>query len=253
MQPIVDTLKTWQLHPFVDHFTVALILIAILADLAASLIPTRIWVRYMALALMILGTAGAWGSKVTGGWDAARVWDAVHGPGKVILRRHAELGDYLPWVFLALALWRIGVQFAGFIAASRPIYLLLAVIAGGAIIYQGRLGGEMVYNYGIGTALLPGASSVSTTIAPTSTPSVTAPAMGASPIPTVFVPSASATPAVLPPSAITPVPTMSVPVTPSPAPTPTPAASAAPPTAGMTPSSEPSSAASPAGSGPKNL
>jgi uncharacterized membrane protein len=252
MQPIVDTLKTWQLHPFVDHFTVALILIGILTDLAASLIPTRIWVRYMALSLMILGTAGAWGSKFTGGWDAERVWDAVHGPGKAILRRHAELGNYLPWVFLALALWRLGVQFAGFIAASRPIYLLLAVIAGGAIIYQGRLGGEMVYNYGIGTAMLPGASSVSTTIAPTSTPSITAPP-AAGPIPTVFVPSASATPAVLPPSATTSVPTMSVPIMPSPAPTPTAAASAAPPAAATTPSSEPSSAASPAGSGAKNL
>jgi uncharacterized membrane protein len=246
MQPIVDTLKTWQLHPFVDHFTVALILIGILTDLAASLIPTRLWIRYMALSLMILGTAGAWASNLTGGWDADRVWDAVHGPGKVILERHAKLGDYLPWVFLALALWRIGVQFAGFIAASRPIYLLLAVIAGGAIIYQGRLGGEMVYDYGIGTALLPGASSVSTTIAPTSTPSAAAPPAIASPIPTVFVPPSSATPAVIPSPTIAP----------SPAPTPVASASAsasAMTPAPVTPAPAPSPAASPAESGPKNL
>lgn len=238
MQPIVATLKTWQLHPFVDHFTVALILIGIVTDLIASLIPTRMWVRYMALSLMILGAAGAWGSNVTGGWDAHRVWDAVHGPGKAILKRHAELGDYLPWVFLVLALWRIGVQFAGFIAASRPIYLLLAVIAGGAIIYQGRLGGELVYDYGIGTALLPGASSVSTQIAPTPVPTVEAPPAGPAPIPTVFVPpAASATPAIPSPTA-----TKAAPV---PSPTPTPLTN--------TPAPTPSAMASPSVSGPKNL
>jgi uncharacterized membrane protein len=244
MQPIVATLKTWQLHPFVDHFTVALILIGIVTDLVASLIPTRNWIRHMALSLMILGAAGAWGSNVTGGWDAHRVWDAVHGPGKAILERHAELGDYLPWVFLALALWRIGVQFTGFIAASRPIYLLLAVIAGAAIIYQGRLGGELVYDYGIGTALLPGASSVSTQIAPTPVPTVEAPPAAPAPIPTVFVPpTGSAMPAIPPPAAVEPAPT----------PTPAPPAPSATPLASGTPAPAPSAVASPAGSGTKNL
>jgi uncharacterized membrane protein len=243
MQPIVATLKTWQLHPFVDHFTVALILIGIVTDLAASLIPTRMWIRYMALTLMILGAAGAWGSNVTGGWDAHRVWDAVQGPGKAILQRHAELGDYLPWVFLVLALWRIGVQFAGFIAASRPIYLLLAVIAGGAIIYQGRLGGELVYDYGVGTALLPGASSVSTRIAPNAAPTAEVPPPAPASIPTVFVPpSASATPAITPPPAAEPAPTQS----PTPSPSATPMASVAP-----APTS--SAIATPAGTSPKNL
>ena len=237
MQPIVATFKTWQLHPFVDHFTVALILIGIAVDLIASLFATRLWLRYMALTLMILGAAGAWGSNVTGGWEAERVWEAVSGPGKDILKRHAELGDYLPWVFVALALWRIGVQFTGFIASSRPIYLAVAVLAGAAIIYQGRLGGELVYDYGIGTALLPVAAPVPERAAPAAAPSVEGPPPAPNAIPTVYVPpTASATPSAPTPSAepsikptSAPMPTVAPPP-PSPLtnPTPTPSASPSP-------------------------
>jgi uncharacterized membrane protein len=190
MQAIVDTLKAWQPHPFVDHFTVALILIGVLTDLVASLISGRLWLRYMALTLMILGALAAAGSSVTGGWEAERVWDSVTGPGKDVLQRHAEFGDYLPWVFGALALWRLGAQFVGFIAASRPIYLLVAIVAAGFILYQGRLGGELVYTYGVGTEMLPSANA-SPSPSEAATPSV--PQAEATPIPTVFVPSPTPT------------------------------------------------------------
>jgi uncharacterized membrane protein len=154
MQPVIETLKAWQLHPFVDHFTVALILIGIITDLFGSLFSARMWIRYMALTLMIVGAIGAAGSNVTGGWEAGRVWDSVSGPGKTVLERHAQFGDILPWVFGALALWRLGIQFLGFIATSRPVYVVVAIAAGIAIVYQGHLGAVMVYDYGIGTALL---------------------------------------------------------------------------------------------------
>ena len=106
MQGLLDTIKLWHIHPAVDHFTVALLIVAVLADLFASLFSTRWWLRYAALALMIAGTAAAWGSQLTGGWEAHRVWDAVKatgGPGLATLQRHAWLGDWLPWIFLVLA------------------------------------------------------------------------------------------------------------------------------------------------------
>jgi uncharacterized membrane protein len=250
MESIIAAAKTWQLHPFVDHFTVALILIGIATDLVASLISSRIWLRYMALSLMILGAMGAWGSNVTGGWEADRVWKAVQGPGKAILERHAEIGDYLPWVFLALALWRIGVQFTAFIGASRPIYLLIALLSAGAILYQGRLGGELVYNYGIGTAVMPVSAPVAPepapqTAPPAQAPAAQSPAASPSPLPTVFVPpTASATPAAPPSAAM------------KPSPSPTAKATAGPggaPVAGVAPEPAPTSVASPGDSAPKNL
>lgn len=236
MQALVETIKAWQLHPVVDHFTVALIIVAILVDLVASIVPTRMWLRYSALTIMILGTAAVWGSNLTGGWEAGRVWENVKEPALDVLKRHAWLGHWLPWVFLVLAVWRLGIQFVAFIAGTRPIYLMVAVVAGGVMLYQGSLGGKLVYDYGVGTALLPTSAateSPTATASPQAEPSVT-PAAPAS-LPTVFNPSASSTPEVTPSPEASSSPaeaSPSAPVSPSasstPGESPTPAASSSP-------------------------
>ncbi len=156
MQGLLETIQKWHIHPVADHFTVAILILAILTDLFATMFSTRLWLRYMALALMVVGTAAAWASNVTGGWEADRVWKAVQaagGPAYDTLHRHAQLGDWLPWVFLVLAIWRVGIQLFGFMAGMRGLYLLFAILAAIAISYQGYLGGELVYEYGIGTSL----------------------------------------------------------------------------------------------------
>ena len=251
MQSVIDYLKLWQPHPFVDHFTVALILLGIVTDLVGSIFAARLWIRYMALTLMILGAIGAAGSYVTGGWEAHRVWDSVNGPAKSVLERHAWWGDILPWVFGGLALWRLALQFIGFIAVSRPIYLLAVIIAGVLIAYQGHLGSTMVYDYGVGTALLAGSQ---TNVS--------------SPLPSPGMPAAEATntPSVLPSPAASPLPS----ITPAPAPTsilptatPTPSIPAspsvtlpspAPPTGSALPTNPPpSESPSPARGEAKNL
>jgi uncharacterized membrane protein len=221
MQALIDTLKAWQLHPFVDHFTVSLIVVAVLVDIVASILPSRLWLRYMALTLLVLGTLAAFGSQVTGGWEADRVWDSLSEPGKALLRRHGWWGHWLPYVFAVVALWRILLQFVGFAARTRPIYVIVAIIIAGLVLYQGFLGGNLVYDYGTGTALLQAAT-------PIASPSVVPapPPMSASPIPTVFVPTPT------PISATTPAAA-------APTGTPTPmASSAAPEEASPTPSSD---------------
>ncbi len=188
MQGLVDLLKDSRLHPYVDHFTVALVIVAILIDLFASLLSTRLWLRYMAVTLMVLGAAAAIGSKFTGGWEAERVWDSLSGSTKDALRWHAEIGDYLAPILSVLALWRVALQFFGFLARTRFIYLIVAVLAGGGLLYQGDLGGDLVYEYGVGTALM-------------STPSPTPAASSAqvpTPIPTVYVPPPPAVPTTAP-------------------------------------------------------
>ena len=120
-------------------------------------------------------------------------------PGCATLQRHAWLGDWLPWIFLVLAVWRLGIQLFGFMAGMRGLYLIFAILAALAISYQGYLGGQLVYDYGIGTALYNTASS-----SPMPQPEATGPA---TPIPTVYVPAASATPeAAVPTTAAPPKP-----------------------------------------------
>lgn len=227
MQSLIDMLKAWQLHPVADHFTVALVLVAILIDLGGSLFSSRLWLRNMAATLIVFAAIAAFASNVTGGWEADRVWDSVNGPGKDVLKRHAELGDYLPWIIGGLAVWRLGVQFLGFISGTRPLYLLAALAVGGVIIYQGHLGGELVYTYGVGTELLP-SPNASPSGAAAASPEATESA--ATPIPTVYAPSATPTPEGL---------------APSPSMTSSPISS--PPAAAPLPSSPPSPEASPSG------
>jgi uncharacterized membrane protein len=184
MEQVVEYLKAWQLHPFVDHFTVALIVIGVLVDVVAALVPSRLWFRHMGATLMVLGALGAFASRYTGGWEAERVWDSVSGPAKALLHRHAELGHYLPFVFGVLAIWRLGLQFVGALWRSRIIYLVAALIAGGLILYQGDLGSDLVYDYGVGTTLLSKQEAPSPEASPVMP---TAP----QPIPTVYVPPSS--------------------------------------------------------------
>lgn len=196
MNPIIETLQTWHVHPVADHFTVALLTVGVLLDLTGSVLPSFRWLRYAALTLMILGAISAAASWESGGWEAHRVHKLLSGDAKELLHDHAELGDWLIWIFAILALWRIGVESIGFLAAWRGIYLIAAVIAAGLLGYQGYLGGQMVYDYGVGTALL------------TPTPAET-PAGQAMPsaIPTVYVPpAAAATPAASPAPMPTAVP-----------------------------------------------
>ncbi len=222
MQSVVEFLKDAHLHPFVDHFTVSLVLVAILIDLVASLLPSRGWLRYMALTLIVLGAAAAAGSKVTGGWEAERVWDTLSGAQKDALRSHAEFGEYLAWALGGLAVWRLGLQFIDYLARTRAIYLIVAVIGGGAILYQGDTGGDLVYELGIGTALS-GKETPAPVQSPVSTPTA---------VPTVYVP---------PPPPASPAASPAVPTT-VPSAAPSPAASAA---------AMPSPAASPAAGSPE--
>ncbi len=216
MDNILTHLQAWDLHPVIDHFTVGLLIVGVLIDLVASLAPSRIWIRYTALTLMILGALAAGGSYFTGDMEADRVWKALSEPAKAVLHRHAQLGTYMAVVFGVLAVWRILIEAIGFFGGSRSVYLIFAVVSAGILLYIGSLGGQMVYEYGVGTALMspptpPTPEETATAIpneslptvnVPTPTPiaMMVTPAPIVSPLPTPILPAptATATPVVAP-------------------------------------------------------
>jgi uncharacterized membrane protein len=187
MESLLHLLQQLDLHPIVDHFTIGLLVIAVLTDLVASLLPARAWIRYMALTLMILGAIAAGASYGTGDIEADRVWKSLGNEAKQVLHRHAELGEYLAITFAVLAVWRILVESFSFMSGTRPIYLIVAVIAIGVLTYTGHLGGDLVYDYGVGTALLKPAPS------PAAAPSPALENVAPKSLPTVPAPSASPT------------------------------------------------------------
>jgi uncharacterized membrane protein len=204
------TLQRWDLHPVADHFTIGLLVVGVLLDLVATAAPTRTWLRHTALTLMILGAIAAGASYFTGDLEADRIFDAMSVPAKQIFGQHAKLGTYMAVVFGVLAVWRILIQGVGFFAGSRPIYLVFAIVSAGMLLYIGHLGGKMVYEYGVGTALM--------SASPTPGAMPTAPIANAL-LPTVTVPSATPAPVTSATAVVAPTPTA-----PSPTATATPAA-----------------------------
>src|SRR6266404_1053654 len=197
MDEVINQLKTWQLHPVVNHFTIALLTVALLTDLVASIFSSRVWMRYMALTLTLLGAATAALSWVTGGWEADRLDEYLRnlqGPAKAVFSQHAQWGEILLYVFVVLAVWRILVQSTGFFASTRPLYLLAMIVAVIFAYVQGWRGGKLVFEFGVGTQL-----NAST---PFPTPSANATAAASpSSIPTVYVPAAPSPSASASPSA----------------------------------------------------
>jgi uncharacterized membrane protein len=154
MDSVVKFLQPYQLHPMVDHFSVGLLFAAVLLDLVASAASNRIWLRYTALTLLVLGAIAAGGSFFTGDMEADRIWNALGQPARDVLKRHAQLGEYLAITFGILALWRILIEAFAFMAGSRAIYLIVAILAAATLGYSAHLGGVLVYDYGAGTALM---------------------------------------------------------------------------------------------------
>jgi len=206
MDIILSHLKSWDLHPVADHFTIGLLIVGILIDLIASLAPSRLWIRYTALTLMILGAVSAGASYFTGSLEADRIYDALSPPAKAVFSRHATLGTYMAVVFGVLAVWRILIEAIGFFGGSRPVYLIFAVVSAGVLLYIGSLGGQMVYEYGVGTALMTSPAT------PTATP-IASPVPNES-LPTVSVPTPTPTPIMVtpgPPTSPAPTPPAAAP------------------------------------------
>ncbi|HKF28787.1 MAG TPA: DUF2231 domain-containing protein [Candidatus Binataceae bacterium] len=218
MDAVAHFLTPLDLHPVIDHFTVALLMVGVLIDLIASLFPVRAWLRYMALTLMVLGALSAGFSYATGDLEAGRIWNALSDPAKAVLHRHAFLAEIAAIVFGVLALWRILIEGLSVFAGTRPVYLIVAFIAVCGLGYVGHLGGVLVYTYGAGTQLMAAEQNATPAGTPPISPAVPMP------LPTVSVPTPE--PSAGPPAASAP-PMVGSP-TPAPSQSPSPAASPTP-------------------------
>ena len=165
--------STYHLHPIVDHFTIALLAFGIAAEIlaAAAILLSRGQsgfasvigqkLRATSLMLMIGGAAAAVLSYFTGDAEADRLWDTMTPAAQQILSSsnggpaylsHAVLGQYLMYAFLVLAAWRVMLELSRRIERTRIAFLLVAVVAAGALLYQGKTGGELVYEHGAGVS-----------------------------------------------------------------------------------------------------
>ncbi|MGA6970751.1 MAG: DUF2231 domain-containing protein [Candidatus Binatus sp.] len=165
--------STYHLHPIVDHFTIALLTFGIAAELiaAAAILLSRgragvlliagDRLRSTSLMLMIGGAAASVLSYFTGDAEADRLWDTMSPAAQQILSApngahaylsHAVLGQYLMYAFLVLAVWRVMLELSRRLERTRAAFLVAAIVAAGALLYQGKTGGELVYEHGVGAS-----------------------------------------------------------------------------------------------------
>jgi len=162
--------STYHLHPIVDHFTIALLTFGIAAEIlaAAAVLLFRnsarvaVWSQKLqstSLMLMIGGAAASVLSYFSGDAEADRLWDTMSPAAQQILASsngsaaylsHAVLGQYLMYAFLILAVWRVMLELSSRLARTRIAFLVVSVVAAGALLYQGKTGGELVYEHGVG-------------------------------------------------------------------------------------------------------
>jgi uncharacterized membrane protein len=165
-------IANYHLHPIIDHFTIALLGVGVLADVAGYLIAimfnnrsARIKclgdrLRGAALVLLIPGAISAVLSRFTGESEAERVWDTISPAAQAILfsdagsarfLSHAVLGTYLMYTFVTLAIWRALLEIWTRLRYTQAVYLIVAILAACALLYQGKTGGELVYDHAVGT------------------------------------------------------------------------------------------------------
>jgi uncharacterized membrane protein len=164
--------STYHLHPIVDHFTIALLTFGVTAEIlsaAATLLGhgragrLSVWgqqLRSASLQLLVGGAAASVLSYFSGDAEADRLWDTMSPAAQQLLLSlngpdylsHAVLGQRLMYAFLILAAWRVTFELSSRLERTRIAFLIVATIAAGALLYQGKTGGELVYEHGVGTA-----------------------------------------------------------------------------------------------------
>ncbi len=138
-----------QLHPPVVHFAVALIIVGVLFDTAGYFLK-KDHLKHAGFWTIVFGMLAVWGAAFTGHQAEEIVEEAIKGTvAYELLEKHEEIGEILPWIVTVLALLRSYLFF-------KPknslflVYILAGIITASIIGLQGRIGGKLVYEYGVG-------------------------------------------------------------------------------------------------------
>ncbi|WP_029521667.1 DUF2231 domain-containing protein [Persephonella sp. KM09-Lau-8] len=138
-----------ELHPPIVHFAIALTIIGVIFELLGFALK-RESLKHAAFWTFIVGVLAVWGAMISGEAAEEAVEHLIEGTyAEKVFEPHEELGKILPWIFTGLGLFRIFL-YVKENSKLMVIYLIAAFIGIGLIGYQGRLGGKLVYEYGIG-------------------------------------------------------------------------------------------------------
>ncbi len=136
-----------ELHPFVVHFAVGLLLIAPLCD-AFGLLLHREALLHTGRWNTLIGTIACIAAMLTGLGAEASL-----GPhsdaGEALLNIHRALGFVASLIWVPVAAWRLASRLALPLRA-RTLYLAAAISSAAILTAEAVLGGALVYRHGLG-------------------------------------------------------------------------------------------------------
>ncbi|NPA32446.1 MAG: DUF2231 domain-containing protein [Aquificae bacterium] len=140
-----------ELHPPVVHFAIALPLAGLLFEVLYRLTGREIF-SHGAFLNFSLGAVFVWLAWLTGGMAEEAVEEAVEGtPAYGILELHETLGLVVSFLVTALAVFKF-LEFKG--KRVGVFVIVLGFLTGALLVVQGRLGGKLVYEHGVGVKVM---------------------------------------------------------------------------------------------------
>ncbi|EHP29693.1 hypothetical protein SMGD1_1169 [Sulfurimonas gotlandica GD1] len=135
------------LHPATAHFAMVLPIVASVFGLIYLFTKTEGMSKISSRTTLFAALAmiGVW---YTGNEAGPQIYDYLSVQGKAELVEHKTLGLYLAIAIGIIALLKMaGCKLKNFMLEALAVVLLLAVTA--TTFLQGKMGGELVYNYGM--------------------------------------------------------------------------------------------------------
>lgn len=133
--------KLQELHPSLVHFPIALLPVAIGADLLARVTGSR---RLSTVGRALMPVAAASAAVAAAAGLVAAVEVRAAGEAEALLVTHRNMNLSLTAITGLMAFYRMGEEEAG------AGYLALGLAGLGALSYSAYLGGKMVYEHGVG-------------------------------------------------------------------------------------------------------
>jgi uncharacterized membrane protein len=137
-----------RLHAALNDLPSALLLVAVLFDLAAWW-RTRESLAWAAIWCLWAGVVSGWGAVIAGNLaeEAIEHGDAVHD----VMERHETAGLVVMGIFTALLVWKLWRR-SGRTPAEEWILRGLGVIGLGGLFFLGSLGGQLVFDHAAGVS-----------------------------------------------------------------------------------------------------
>ncbi len=139
------------IHPMVVHFTIAILYLAVLAEIIAYFRRKDAFYERAGFILLGLGVLATIAAGVAG--SISETYDRITPAVAAMLATHRFYGELTGVLFLIAWVIRLVTRYRKSPARVSLIALLISLVALGFLSYVGYLGGTMVYDHGLGIAV----------------------------------------------------------------------------------------------------